>query len=332
MLRFFAALSVVLFHLNQSTIVVHNWYRNVINCGWLGVPVFFVISGYCIALSADHSSDIKSFLAKRFFRIFPPYWFSLVVVGLAACFQKLYTGSNAVANLPHNFISLLATLTLTTSPLSAIKTINWVYWSLTFELFFYLILWISLIFAKQYRIYFLLAVSMIALIMPQQHTGILVFLDQWPTFGCGICVYYYFKSVDKVSWVCFSLLLIINSSGLYVKFGENIIYIIAAMVTVIIIFVSHFIDIQKNIFSKLGEISYSVYLLHVPVGVFIISLFENAYIQKNPFANMAYDIGVYSVLTALAWLMFKFIEQQGIVYGHKISGKDIIINFKKQNT
>lgn len=57
----------------------------------LGVPLFFVISGYCIAASLDaHRVQGKSawqFLVRRFWRIYPPYWaavagFAVIVGGL----------------------------------------------------------------------------------------------------------------------------------------------------------------------------------------------------------------------------------------------------------
>ncbi|RYE53878.1 MAG: acyltransferase, partial [Sphingobacteriales bacterium] len=85
-LRFLLASMVALFHFNQSNIPVDNWYRNVINFGWLGVPVFFVISGYYIAVSATNCKTARDFAVKRLFRIFPAYWISLIIVLIAAFF------------------------------------------------------------------------------------------------------------------------------------------------------------------------------------------------------------------------------------------------------
>lgn len=48
----------------------------------LGTPLFFVISGYCIAASVDASRRKSAapwaFLGRRFWRIFPPYWMSVL--------------------------------------------------------------------------------------------------------------------------------------------------------------------------------------------------------------------------------------------------------------
>lgn len=45
---------------------------------WLGVPMFFVISGYCIAATADSARrstrPLGDFFLRRVRRIYPPYW------------------------------------------------------------------------------------------------------------------------------------------------------------------------------------------------------------------------------------------------------------------
>ena len=49
---------------------------------WIGVPLFFVISGYCIAAAAvntvERGRSIRDFLIRRFRRIYPPLWIYLI--------------------------------------------------------------------------------------------------------------------------------------------------------------------------------------------------------------------------------------------------------------
>lgn len=53
---------------------------------WAGVPIFFVISGYCISATADNQrrrgTPVSTYFVRRFRRIFPPYW--IVLFGTAA--------------------------------------------------------------------------------------------------------------------------------------------------------------------------------------------------------------------------------------------------------
>jgi peptidoglycan/LPS O-acetylase OafA/YrhL len=58
---------------------------------WAGVPMFFVISGYCIFATMDsqrrRGATMATFFRRRVRRIYPPYWLALVITGflVGAC-------------------------------------------------------------------------------------------------------------------------------------------------------------------------------------------------------------------------------------------------------
>ena len=63
--------------------IVERLTRTILAWGWAGVPMFFVISGYCIAAAA-HAGRARGdrpgeFFQRRFRRIFPPYWCCLAI-------------------------------------------------------------------------------------------------------------------------------------------------------------------------------------------------------------------------------------------------------------
>jgi peptidoglycan/LPS O-acetylase OafA/YrhL len=65
---------------------------------WIGVPIFFVISGYCITATLDahgrRKHSVATYFLKRFRRIFPPYWAVLVTTaGIVAVFDVLFSGA-----------------------------------------------------------------------------------------------------------------------------------------------------------------------------------------------------------------------------------------------
>src|SRR5436190_15059591 len=93
-LRGLAACWVVLFHLNETGRFEPNVYQAFVKLGWLGVPAFFVISGFSVQLSLSRAHGVLNFLRRRFWRLYPPYVASLVVVLAVIVARKLLTGSN----------------------------------------------------------------------------------------------------------------------------------------------------------------------------------------------------------------------------------------------
>ena len=47
--------------------------------GDFGVQVFFIISGFVIFMSLEKAKSIKEFIIGRFTRLYPTYWFCMVL-------------------------------------------------------------------------------------------------------------------------------------------------------------------------------------------------------------------------------------------------------------
>lgn len=78
-LRYSAAFQVIIGHL-----VVHfdlNISSNMVFL-FLGVPIFFCLSGFLIAASLDKNNDFKSYLYKRYKRIYPELWIGIAINSL----------------------------------------------------------------------------------------------------------------------------------------------------------------------------------------------------------------------------------------------------------
>lgn len=82
---------------DRSTWTAGSIAIRVIGWLWIGVPMFFVVSGYCIAGSIDSlrrkPTSIREYFARRIRRIYPPLWIMLgiaiVFTGLMSCFPAL---------------------------------------------------------------------------------------------------------------------------------------------------------------------------------------------------------------------------------------------------
>lgn len=82
-IRGIAALAVVFQHVlwYQST-KFETFFSTFWSPGRFGVVAFFLVSGFIVPRSLEHRGDVGSFWSARFFRLFPPYWFSLLFIGL----------------------------------------------------------------------------------------------------------------------------------------------------------------------------------------------------------------------------------------------------------
>lgn len=141
-LRGLLALLVVISHLSHWTNVVAGKQPNphLVSIGAFSVAVFFVISGYIIGFI--HNKDIgkpveiKSFLTKRIFRIYPAYITFLLLTIIASAAGLTLPKNHYSAN--NSIFDYLSSLTLYPFiPHSTSSLI--VAWSLYYEILFYIV-------------------------------------------------------------------------------------------------------------------------------------------------------------------------------------------------
>jgi peptidoglycan/LPS O-acetylase OafA/YrhL len=318
LLRFVSAAYVALFHFNAPLQFNDDWYADFCNRGKLGVPVFFIISGYCIRLAHKHTKTPREFIIRRLFRIFPPYWFSLLVVALCILILKIITGHNSVVTLPKKLDEILATPFLYTYPLSNIKVINLVYWTLPYELFFYLIISLAIVPAPKWRIVLPLALTATAIVIPLQTTGLLFFFNELPTFmlGYAMCIL-----IDEGAQWPGVLLFLLSAAGIYLKHPEMG-YLIASAIAIGCIFIDSRNPLGNNVFSRLGDISYSIYLLHVPVCVYLLNfLYKIQAVRQHIILTIVVDIFLMLVIIFVSAYAYKYVEAPSIEWGKKFSRK-----------
>ena len=322
LLRFFAALFVVFFHLYGCGPKMNNWYFKIVCNGWTGVPIFFVISGYCVTLSAHKSKSSIDFIFRRFFRIFPLYWVSLLFSFFFLIIRKSIIGVNSIAHIPHTFLELIYNIFNLTLPFSKVEPINWVYWTLTVELFFYLMIYLSAIFNKKFNVYIIAIITIASFFNYLSLFQPLFFLEYWPAFGIGSALFLTQKNqgFQKIFSI---LLLILNVVALFFanKSQGNVPYIIVVLITVALIFFSEYITIKENFISKLGDYSYGVYLLHVPLGVYCIGSFKENLIKGNLLLRILIDIILYLITLFLSRYLYRWIEKPAVAFGNTVNKK-----------
>ena len=316
LLRFLAAAWVALFHFNEPQKYIDNWYRNFCKLGYWGVPIFFIISGYCICIAQQHTKTPQKFITRRLFRIFPPYWFSLVIVCLCALAIKIITHTNPTP-LPKHIDETLAIVVLYTSPLSNYSTINWVYWTLPFELFFYFIIFFTLFTNHKLRLLIPFLLVITGFVIPFQKEGLLFFFNELPTFMLGYALYLVLKAPDNR--VVNTAFFILSAIALYFK-HPGFDYILTAFIVCFLIALESRFHLKNNFFSRLGDFSYSIYLIHVPVAIYLLGFIKsNLSIQTNLPLNIITDFFLLTVVIILSKLMFIWVELPAIKLGRKLS-------------
>ena len=317
-LRAISSIAVVFFHLSgpdpSNPRVDNSFYFQVISYGWLGVPVFFFISGYCIKMVLDNTKSMAEFLIKRFLRIFPAYYFSLLLTLAAIMARYLYLGANDLAEIPKTLESILATIFLLTAPASSTPVINWVYWSLTYEIFFYVIISFSFLLKQGQRLHFVLFITFLSLVYNYLKEFNFFFLSQWPMFSLGFFTYSLVKKENVVTSIGG---IVISFFSLFLNYPylteKNPFYYLVAATCVFIfaLFNNYFtpnIRVPK-LFVKIGLCSYSLYLIHVPLGVYLIKDLRNAILISSPRLRFFIDNLTLLVLLILSYFIYLYIEE-----------------------
>jgi exopolysaccharide production protein ExoZ len=106
--------------------------------GWVGVDFFFILSGFIIFYIHHHDlgkpSQFKSFITKRFLRIYPLYWIVL--------FGKILTslaGDKSGAIFQSSPIQFIQAILLVPQSRANLDNFIGVSWTLTHEIFFYIL-------------------------------------------------------------------------------------------------------------------------------------------------------------------------------------------------
>ena len=262
-----------------------------------GTPLFFVISGFCIAASVEscrrRGTAPGLFLARRFWRVFPPYWFALL--GFAAIvftldqagLSRLHRGPFALELpsmgdlAPAQWLGNI-TLTETWRPLvagGAVNVFTRVAWSLCFQEQFYLICFAALLFRRR-PVAWTLAVATVAIVTVRLVAGDVgrlgslagTFPMLWHQFAIGLAVYWFLNGQATKTWRRV-ILTVLGGTALVSPFvSEGGSTAVASAFGLAMIGFHRFDGAWAKVralepLRAIGRCSYSIYLAHLPVIV-----------------------------------------------------------------
>jgi peptidoglycan/LPS O-acetylase OafA/YrhL len=271
--RGLAALAVVFFHRGVIPLYGHplDW---VVRYGEVGANIFFVISGYVIYQSMErHSVEGAKgswiFIRKRFRRIYPPFWASVVVAFVVA---------SLVLGQQFQLRDYVSTCTLTFLIVGA-HAPQMIYWTLVFEEQFYAVMALLIIpVLKRINIPLLLLSTPIAIghifgrFSRLNRYSLLP--SHWFEFELGILVFFILH--HRVSrWISIPIFAVLVFAGF---FGDY--HTIAPGLFAVIIVLCHRLDALLDGLRVLaplrwlGFVSYSLYLIHLPAFAINDSIFR----------------------------------------------------------
>ena|GEM_PF-5321056 len=68
-----------------------------------------------------------------------------------------------------------------------------------------------------------------------------------------------------------------------------------------------------------GRFSYSLYLIHVPIGCYLLARNRTALTLGHPLAEVIRDLVVLALVSGIAWVFFRVIEQPAHEWGKRIA-------------
>jgi peptidoglycan/LPS O-acetylase OafA/YrhL len=320
--RGIAAIIVVIFHfsltLEDGNEVLFKW-------GITGVDLFFIISGFVIALSINHVSKGTEFAINRFSRLYPTYWASVTFTFSIMCLHNYYTDTELYVG------KYLANMTMFQYYLG-FGDLDGPYWTMIVEMLFYVLILIlyQLNILKHIKIIGVLICSITVILACFFWSPSISYLftsvpliQFFPLFFAGMLFY---KIITKKDGAFFNYALLLFCLAcqvvLFPYVGRSRIYLsqwdyailISIYFSIFMFFVEgklKFIAIKPLLF--LGKISFALYLTHYYISTRHVIPFFKDYLGIN-WAIVFFAIAL-PICLVTATIITYFIE---IPYNKKI--------------
>ncbi len=291
--------------------------------GMFGVDVFFVISGFIMVFTvATREYAVRRFLANRFARIAPAYWFAtLLLIGLAALLPRRFI---TLQWTPSSLAESLAFLPPSHGKFFPVLSVGW---TLNLEAFFYAALGVCLLFGRRVGP---IACAALLFVLP------LTWPPEWPfavvlasphlhRFVAGMLVGYAFLHGGGVrrflgqrpyaSLAVFAIpLVLLQLPAVRAALGSvdgisGVLVLLSALSLEPMIRRWHPRVLRP--LAHLGDVSYSTYLLHVIVLHVVIGVGTLAVAGAVKRTLAAVGFGVVTYLASA--LSYRYIERSPVV-------------------
>ncbi len=323
LLRLLAALAVVIFHYTFRGAAGDDGFTTFSlpalapfsKYGYMGVQLFFVISGFVIAYSAENRSAV-AFGIARITRIYPGFIICMTLTFLAT----LAIGAPTFqTGLTHWLVNLVIAAPALHRPF-----MDGAYWPLIYELTFYG--WVVLLLAVGWFRRHIDTIVVVWLALAVLNYGLhslmikhIFLTDQSGFFAAGIVIYEMYRGRSDATvklLLALATVIAVGQSLEYAQaFREHIhvacsdaviaILSLAVIALVALVLVVRNVPLPSRAIAAAGGITYPLYLLHQNAGYMIFNRIGTA----APFALVV--IATMAGMIVLAWLVWRFAERPG---------------------
>ncbi|MEM5547764.1 acyltransferase [Pseudoalteromonas fuliginea] len=299
------------------------------NFGKVGVSIFFIITGYLFIakmIKNDYRVNVKDLFLSRFFRVFPLYIFATVIVFFIVFHLSGYSIVTSNFDL---LVSAIRWFLFHGNEVNGFsdtrRIIAGVDWTLKYEALFYCFLPLIAWFLRINKVFFSFLLSILILYYYVFNVSFLAFNSVYfILFLVGGWVAYYKKHLVEFvpKNIVFDVLTVMFFIFSIFLFETNSFYQILAITFFFSSIVSgnSIFGLLKAEFSLfLGEISYSIYLLHGLVLFLLYKIIKvYGYINVSFTEHLLFSPLIGLVVVALSSLSYIYIEKKWINYGYRL--------------
>lgn len=293
-LRFIAAAVVVGYHL--TGIATPYWgldprevfptLNHVTRYGYLGVELFFIISGFVILMTA-WGRDLPRFVSSRVARLFPAYWVAVIITLILQAYWK--------GGRDQGFVGGLINMTMTQDAWDVLSA-QGAFWTLWIELKFYLLIGVFLLvgITKQRVIAVVFLWPLLAQIARATDSGMLnslLFAEYAPFFAMGMALFLIYRFGNSfIAWlaVAYNVILGIRQATEYADRATELVgatvspvitgwAIVGFAALVWLVSAGPLGRVEARFLTTLGALTYPLYLIHAQFAFWIIDEFHGRY-------------------------------------------------------